>query len=119
MFWWKGFLNETSWIENEFLLPQNYHLKVIDSQFNKVRILPGGTFKERRLLALKKKSVEIVQDDQKKRVIAPIDFNPLLPKMSDVFCKHFKAILFKKPGAQGNPPMAAYRQTPNLRKKAL
>ena len=101
------------------MLPQNYHLKVIDSQFNKVRILPGGTFKERRLLALKKKSVEIVQDDQKKRVIAPIDFNPLLPKMSDVFCKHFKAILFKKPGAQGNPPMAAYRQTPNLRKKAL
>ena len=51
---------------------------------------------------MKKKSVEIVHDDQKKRVIAPI-------VNSDVFGKHFKAMLFKKPELKEtfpNPPMA-------------
>ena len=47
------------------------------------------------------------------------DFNPKLPKINEVFNKHFKAMLFKKPELKmtfGGPPMAALRQPPNLRK---
>ena len=48
-----------------------------------------------------------------------MDYNPLLPKISDVFTKHFKAMVFKKPELKEtfhNPPMAALRQPPNLRR---
>ena len=53
------------------------------------------------------------------RVIAPIDFNPHLPKISEVLTKHYKAMIFKKPDLQSvftQPPMAALRQPPNLRR---
>ena len=48
-------------------------------------------------------------EDKNNRVIAPINFNPLLPKVSDVLKKHFKLMVFKKPEyfsqpAQGNSP---------------
>ena len=112
------FENRLSELKSEFLLPRNYHSKVIDSQFSRVRNLPGGNYIERRANALKKK--EIVNNDEKKtRVIAPIDFNPRLPKLNEVFNKHFKAMLFKKPELKTTfeaPPMAALRQPPNLRK---
>ena len=49
-------------IKSEFLLPRNYHSKVIDSQFNRVRNLPGENYKEIRKNALKKKLV--VDDDE-------------------------------------------------------
>ena len=60
---------------------------------------------------MKKKIVEIDQDFQKKRVIAPIDFNPLLPTISYAFGKLFKAMLLKKIELKEtfpNTPMAAY-----------
>ena len=91
--------------------------KIIDSQFKRVRNLPGENFKERRKLALEKK--EKKQQDRSDRVIAPIDFNPILPKISDVFAKHYRAMIFKKPELKStfpNPPMAALRQPPNMRK---
>ena len=53
------------------------------------------------------------------RVIAPIDFNPILPKIGDVFSKHYRAMILNKPELKStfpNPPMAALRQPPNMRK---
>jgi hypothetical protein len=47
-----------------------------------------------------------------------MDYNPLLPKISEVFEKHHKAMLFKKPELKdlfNQPPMAALRQPPNIR----
>ena len=63
--------------------------------------------------------VIVNNDDKKSRVIAPIDYNPKLPKISEVFTKHFNGMLFKKPELKTtfqSPPMAALRQPQNLRK---
>ena len=106
------FENRLSELRQEFLLPRNYHSKVIDSQFNRVRKLPGDNYSEKRSLALIKKVI-ITNDEKKNRVIAPVDFNPKLPKISEVFTKHFNAMIFKKPELKTtfhNPPMAALRQ---------
>ena len=67
------------------MLHRNYPSKINDSQFKRVRNLPGENFKERRQLALQKK--EKKKEDRSDRAIAPIDFNPILPKVSDVFSK--------------------------------
>ena len=104
-------------LKRDFLLPRNYHSRVIDSQFKRVKNLPGETYKERRKIALQKK--EKKKEDRSDRVIAPIDFNPMLPKISDVFSKHYRAMIFRKPELKAtfpNPPMAALRQPPNMRK---
>ena len=48
-----------------------------------------------------------------------MDFNPQLPKLSEVLAKHFKAMIFRKPELKetfSDPPMVALRQPPNLRK---
>ena len=79
--------------------------------------LPGENYSEKRKNALKKK--EIKENENKGRVIAPIDFNPSLPNLSEIFAKHFKAMLFRKPELKEtfeHPPMPAFRQPPNLRK---
>ena len=114
------FEKRLSELKSEFLLPRNYNSKVIDSQFNRVRNLPGDDYKEKRKNALKKKLVVDDHDDEKKkRIIAPIDFNPRLPKLNEIFGKHFRAMIFKKPDLKATfdaPPMAALRQPPNLRK---
>ena len=115
-----NFEKRLSELKKEFLLPRNYHSKVIDSQYKRVRNLPGENYEEKRKLALKKKDKEVVDIDEKKNcVIAPIDFNPRLPKLNEVFNKHFKAMLFKKPELKTTfdaPPIAALRHPPNLRK---
>ena len=49
------FENRLSELKNEFLIPRNYKSKLIESQFDKVRNLPGNTFTEKRNLALVKK----------------------------------------------------------------
>ena len=52
------------------------------------------------------------------RIVAPMDYNPLLPKISEVLVKHHKAMVFKKPELKEvfkEPPMAALRQPPNIR----
>ena len=51
----ENFEKRLSELKIEFLLPRNYHAKVIDSQFNRVRNLPGGNYLEKRTNALKKK----------------------------------------------------------------
>ena len=50
------FENRLLELKQEFLLPRNYHSKGIDSQFNRVRKLPGDNYSEKRSLALIKKS---------------------------------------------------------------
>ena len=48
-----------------------------------------------------------------------MDFNPHLPKISNVLNKHFKSMIFKNQNlkeAFPDPPMAALRQPPNLRR---
>ena len=104
------FENRLEELKNNFLIPRNYHSKVIDNEFKKIRNLPGGNFIERRKKALEKKKCN--RDESKNRIISPFDFNPLLPRISSVLNKHFKAMLFKKPDLQStfsNPPMAALR----------
>ena len=103
-------------LKNEFLVPRNYNSKVIESQFKRIRNLPGSTYTEKRILALEKKENK---KEENKRITAPMDFNPNLPKISDVFNKHFKSMMFKKPELRSvfkEPPMASLRQPPNLRK---
>ena len=96
-------------LKNKFLIPRNYHPKIIEAEFQKIRNLPGINFFERRKMSLEKKQPK---DKQTNRTTAPFDFNPFLPKISSVLDKHFKAMLLKKT----DPPMAALRQPPNLRK---
>ena len=113
----ENFEKRLSELKTEFLLPRNYNSKVIDSQFNRVRKLPGENYEERRKIALQKKIVN--NDDKKNRVIAPIHFNPRLPKLNEIFSKHFKAMLFKKPELKTTfdaPTMNALRQPPHIRK---
>ena len=53
------------------------------------------------------------------RIISPFNYNPLLPKISSVLMKHHSAMIFNNPELQKvfpEPPMAALRQGPNLRK---
>ena len=103
-------------LKTNFLVPRNYHPKIIDAEFKKIRNLPGTNFVERRKNCLEKK---MSRDKQTNRLTAPFDFNPFLPKISTVLGKHFKAMLLKKPELKpvfGDAPMAALRQPPNLKK---
>ena len=80
-----------------------------------MRELPGINYTERRKLALMKKQKGLKSD----RVIGVFDFNPLLPKISTVINKHFRSMINENPELSEvfpNPPMAALRQGPNLRK---
>ena len=102
-------------LKHDFLLPRNYHAKIVESQFKRVKNLPGENYSERRKLALVKKEKVKTKNN---RVIAPLDYNPLLPKMSEILTKHHKSMIFKKPELKSTfpePPMAALRQPPNLR----
>ena len=105
-------------LKSDFLIPRKYNAKVIDAQFTRIKNLPGENYKENRKNALKKK--EVVRDSPKeKRIIAPMTFNPKLPNIGQVFNKHFKSMIFKKPELKKSfhaPPMPALRQPPALRK---
>ena len=105
-------------LKSDFLIPRKYNAKVIDAQFTRIKNLPGENFKEKRKNALKKK--EFIRDIPKeKRIIAPMTFNPKLPNIGQVFNKHFKSMIFKKPELKKSfhaPPMPALRQPPSLRK---
>ena len=99
-----------------FLLPRNYHPKIIDGEFKKIRNLPGTNFEERRQKSLKKK---IPKEKTTNRITAPFNYNPVLPKIGAVLAKHLNSMLFKKPELKPifkEPPMAALRQPPNLKK---
>ena len=103
-------------LKNDFLIPRQYNPKVIDSQFKRIRNLPGMDYIERRKKTLEKKERK---SNETNRLVAPLDFNPVLPKMSGILDKHHKAMLFKKPELRevfAEPPMAAMRQPPNIRK---
>ena len=102
-------------LKHEFLIPRNYGSKLIDEQFTKVKTLPGENFNERRKLALEKKAKAQKSD----RVIAPFDYNPVLPKLGAVLAKHHKTMLTDNPDLKKvfpQPPMASLRQGPNLRR---
>ena len=90
--------------------------KVIDAQFNRIRNLPGNGYLERRKKTLEKKEKKPAESP---RIVAPMDYNPLLPKFSDILTKHHKSMVFRKPVLKEvfkEPPMAALRQPPNMRK---
>ena len=102
-------------LKNDFLIPRNYHPKIIDAEYKKVRNLPGNSFFEKRMKSLEKKKPK---DKQTKRLTAPFNFNPFLPRISDVLTKHFNSMVFRKPELKSvfeDPPMAALRQPPNLK----
>ena len=82
-------------LKNEFLLPRSYQSNLIDSQFKRIRNLPGNTYVEKRMLALEKKVKNSDAGKDKNCVIAPIDFNPKLPKIIEIFSKHFRSVLQK------------------------
>ena len=110
------FEQRLSELKNDFLIPRQYNSRVIDAQFNRIRNLPGNTYLERRKNTLEKKEKKSTENP---RIVAPMDFNPLLPKLSTVLTKHHRAMLFKKPELRevfGEAPMAALRQPPNIRK---
>ena len=103
-------------LKNDFLIPRNYKERIIDTQFKRIRELPGETYDEKRREALKKKEK---QKENKTRIISPFDFNPLLPKISSVIVKHHKSMLFNNPELKQvfeEPPMTSLRQGPNMRK---
>ena len=103
-------------LKENFLIPRNYHPKIIGSEFKKVKNLPGANFIERRQNSLAKK---VPQDKQTDRLIAPFNFDPFLPKLSPVLNKHFNSMVFRKPELKPvfkDAPMAALRQPPNIKK---
>ena len=105
-------------LKSDFLIPRNYHRKIIDAQFSRIRNLPGTNYEERRKKSLEKKEKKKKNSEDLNRVIAPVDFNPLLPNISEVFKKHHTSMIFKKPELKEVftlPPMASLRQPPNLR----
>ena len=109
------FETRLSELKNEFLIPRQYKSKLIDQQFNRVRSLPGSTYTEKRNLALVKK----IKTKNTDRVIAPFDYNPVLPKISKVMPKHHRTMIRDNPDLKKvfpQPPMASLRQGPNLRK---
>ena len=103
-------------LRNEFLIPRNYKAKIIDAEFEKVRNLPGDSFTTRRRQALLKVK-KTVEDPH--RITAPVDYNPHLPNISQIFKKHHRTMLINAPYLAEmfkSPPMASYRQPPNLRR---
>ena len=86
------------------------------TEFQKVRNLPGDSFKARRKQALLKVKRN-VKDPQ--RIIAPVDFNPHLPNVSQVLKNHHKSMLIRAPHLKEvfkEAPMASFKQPPNLRR---
>ena len=47
----EAFENRLVELKTEFLIPRNYSSKIIDSQFKRVKHLPGDNYKERRKLS--------------------------------------------------------------------
>ena len=93
-------------LRNEFLIPRNYKAKIIDAEFEKVRNLPGDSFTTRGRQALLKVK-KMVEDTQ--RIIAPVDFNPHLPNIRQIFKNPDKAMLINAPYLGEifkSPPMA-------------
>ena len=92
-----------------------FALNMSNNQFNRVRELPGDTYTEKRNLALQKKKKQTASD----RVIGVFDYNPVLPKIGSVMVKHYRTMISDNPElkeAFPQPPMAALRQGPNLRR---
>ena len=103
-------------LKNDFLIPRNYHPNIIEAEFKKIRNLPGADFMDRRKNSLVKKTSK---DKETKRLTAPFNFDPFLPKLGPILSKHFNSMIFKKPELKPvfqAAPMAALRQPPNLRK---
>ena len=111
------FEHRLSELATDFLVPRDYKVAVIQASFNKVRHLVKDDYKAGREKALEKIDRE---DKETERVIVPIDYNPRYPSISGVFRKHHKAMLKKNPELTEpfpDPPMAALRQGPNLRRR--
>ena len=97
-------------------MPRGYKSNIIDGQFKRILELPGTLYSDKRKEALKKKERK---QGNNNRIIAPFQYNPLLPKVSSVLTKHYNTMTFNNPELKEvfpEPPMAALRQGSNLRK---
>ena len=102
-------------LKKDFLIPRGYKSRLVEGQYDRVRKLPGENYTERRKLALEKR----VRQKQSDRVIGVFDFNPVLPPIGGVLNKHWRTMISDNPELKEpfpEPPMAALRQGPSLRR---
>ena len=102
-------------LKNDFLMPRGYKNKRVEAQYDQVRKLPGENYHQRRKLALEKSP----RQKESNRVIGVFDFNPILPSIGGVLNKHWRTMISDNPDLKEpfpEPPMAALRQGPNLRR---
>ena len=103
-------------LKTNFLLTRGYKPSIIEAAFRKLRKLPGETYDEKRIAALMKKAKV---DKSKDRIVVPLDFNPNMPKASEVLNKHYRAMLRKNEQLHEvfpSNPMAGLRQPKNLQR---
>ena len=95
----------------DFLMPRGYKSKIVDTQFDRIRGLPGNNFEEKRLFSLEKQTKE---DKNKDRIIVPIDYNPHIAKPSEVMRKHYNAMIKKNETLQefSLPPLCQHLGSP-------
>lgn len=102
-------------LKKNFLMPRGYKNSLINAQFDRIKKLPGEDYDERRKLALEKRP----RKKQTERVIGVFDYNPVLPDIGGVLKKHWRTMVHDNPELKEpfpEPPMAALRQGPNLRR---
>ena len=79
-------------LKHDFLIPRGYKPQMIDFQFKRLEDLPGISFEQKRNYSLKKQEKN---NNNKERIIVPIDFNPRMAKPGQVMKKHYKAMIRK------------------------
>ena len=110
------FLKNYEILKHEFLKPRNYKTKLIEEQFEKIKMIEGDTYDEKRKLVLKRR---IREDKSTSQVAFPINFDPHLPNVNSILKKHHKAMILRNDDLAKDfekAPMVAYRQPANLRK---
>ena len=98
-------------------MPRNYSSKVVETQFERIRNLPGSNYSERRTLALQKKNRNI-DPRNANRVKFPLDFHSVLPAAGPVLKRHHRTMITDNPElAEPFPdrPMACLRQGAKIR----
>ena len=92
------------------LISRGYHSKIIDSAFNKVRLVP-------RLEALKK-----VSKSQNEREVFVVTFHPALPSVNTIVKKHWSVMTEQSANLKRvfpKPSLIAYRRPKNLREHLI
>ena len=64
-------------LKTEFLVPRNYHPRIIDAEFKKIRNLPGDNFSETKTKCSGKKET---QSEENKKANSAFQFKPIPSK---------------------------------------